>query len=246
MASAHFTFHGALNYFLPRRQKNKTITHEFEWRSSIKDMIESIAPPHTEIELVVVNGFSVDWSYSVEDGDTVDVYPDFDAVDIASKIRLIPPYQGKPKFILDTHLGRLAAYLRMMGFDTLYENDYADDVLADVSAKENRILLTRDLGVLKRGIVTYGYFVRNTNRRERLLEISARYNLAQHIEAFGRCMTCNGDLAIVDKETVRESVSDNTFDSFDAFHQCQSCQKIFWKGSHYERMQDLIEEVRAL
>lgn len=246
MASANFTFHGTLNYFLPRRQKNKTITHEFEWRSSIKDMIESIAPPHAEIELVLVNGISVDWSYSVEDGDTIDVYPDFDAVDVANKIRLIPPYQGKPKFILDTHLGRLAAYLRMMGFDTLYENDYADDVLADVSAKENRILLTRDLGVLKRGIVTYGYFVRHTNRRKRLLEISARYDLAQHIEAFGRCMTCNGDLAIVDKETVRESVSENTFDSFDDFHQCQSCQKIFWKGSHYEKMQDLIEEVRAL
>lgn len=246
MASADFTFHGALNYFLPHRQKNKTVTHEFEWRSSIKDMIESIAPPHAEIELVVVNGISVAWSYSVKNGDIIDVYPNFEAVDLPQKVRLIPLYHGKPKFILDTHLGRLAAYLRMMGFDTLYENDYADDVLADVSAKENRILLTRDLGVLKRGIVTYGYFVRNTNRRERLLEISARYDLAKHIEAFGRCMTCNGDLATVDKETVRESVSGNTYDSFDKFQQCQSCQKIFWKGSHYDKMQVLIDEVLAL
>lgn len=243
MPFAKFSFHGALNFFLSRRQKNTTITHQFEWRSSIKDMIESIAPPHTEIELLIVNDKSVNWDYIVQDGDIVHAYPDFEAVDLAEKHRLIPPYQGKPKFILDTHLGRLAAYLRMMGFDTLYENDYEDDVLADISAKENRILLTRDLGVLKRGIVIYGYFVRNTNPRQRLLEISGRYNLAKFIDAFGRCMACNGNLEAVNKETIREKIPQNTFDSFDDFQQCPSCEKIFWKGSHYEKMRVLIDDV---
>ena len=235
MAQATFTFHDALNFFLPRRQKNQTITQEFNWRGTIKDMIESIAPPHPEIELIIVNGKSVDWDTIVQDGDVVDVYPDFDAVELPDKVQLLPPYQGKPKFILDTHLGRLAAYLRMMGFDTLYRNDYEDDVLAEVSATENRILLTRDVGVLKRGIVTYGYFVRNTDPRKRLHEISERYHLADFVEPFGRCMSCNGELQMVDKDDIRDAISEDTFNFFDEFQQCQSCKKIFWKGSHYEK-----------
>lgn len=243
MSKATFTFHGSLNYFLHRRQKNKPVIQEFDWRGTIKDMIASIAPPHPEIELIVVNGESVNWDYIVQDGDAVDVYPDFDTVELANKVILLPPYQGKPKFILDTHLGRLAAYLRMMGFDTLYKNDYEDDVLAEVSASENRILLTRDIGVLKRGIVVYGYFVRETDPRKRLHEINARYDLSSHIDPFGRCMTCNGELRSVDKESIREQIPEDTYNTFDDYHQCQSCEKIFWKGSHYEKMQRLIDEV---
>ncbi|MGB7338611.1 MAG: Mut7-C RNAse domain-containing protein [Phototrophicaceae bacterium] len=243
MNHATFTFHDSLNYFLARRQKYQTINQKFNWHRAIKDMIEAIAPPHPEIELIVVNGKSVGWDYVVQDGDHVDVYPDFEAVKLQGKIRLLPPYHGRPKFILDTHLGRLAAYLRMMGFDTLYENDYDDDVLAEISATEHRILLTRDLGVLKRGIVIYGYFVRNTDPYERLLEISERYKLADAIEPFGRCMTCNGTLHTIEKESVRDLVEADTYANFDDYHQCQSCQKIFWKGSHYEKMQRLIDEV---
>lgn len=243
MPEATFTFHGALNFFLHRRQKNKTITQEFNWRATIKDMIEAIAPPHPEVKLIVINGESVDWTYIVQDGDVVDVYPDFDAVDLPDKVRLIPLYQGTPKFILDTHLGRLAAYLRMMGFDTLYRNDYEDDVLAEVSDAENRILLTRDVGLLKRGIVTHGYFVRNTEPKLRLHEISERYHLSDFVAPFGRCMSCNGDLQMIDKESIRDKVGDDTYEAFDEFQQCQSCEKIFWKGSHYEKMQKLVDEV---
>ncbi|MEO1290432.1 MAG: Mut7-C RNAse domain-containing protein [Chloroflexota bacterium] len=243
MNSATFTFHGSLNFFLHRRQKHKPVVQEFDWRGTIKDMIESIAPPHPEIELIVVNGESVNWDYIVQDGDVVDVYPYFDAVDLNHKVILLPPYQGKPKFILDTHLGRLAAYLRMMGFDTLYKNDYADDVLAEVSASENRILLTRDIGVLKRGIVVYGYFVRETDPRKRLYEINARYNLRDWVDPFGRCMSCNGELQSVDKDSIRDEIPVDTYEAFDDYHQCQSCEKIFWKGSHYEKMERLIDEV---
>src|SRR5690606_15368483 len=132
----------------PRRHKDKTFSQRFNWRTTIKDMIESIAPPHPEVELILVNGKSVGWDYIVKDGDVVDVYPEFNYVDVPNKIRLVPKYKGFPKFVLDTHLGRLAAYLRMMGFDTLYQNDYEDDVLAEISSTENRILLTRDVGLL--------------------------------------------------------------------------------------------------
>jgi len=243
MKHATFTFHGDLNFFLPRRRKYQTFSQKFNLPRSIKDLIEAIAPPHPEIELIVVNGKSVSWDYVVQDGDIIDVYPHFSDVEMPDKIRLIPKYKGFPKFVLDTHLGRLAAYLRMMGFDTLYRNDYEDDVLAEISANENRILLTRDLGLLKRNLVTYGYFVRNTDPKERLIEIVDRYTLDEFVAPFERCMTCNGELYRVAKEDVRDDVKEETFNVFDEFQQCDNCLKIFWKGSHYEKMQRLIEEV---
>lgn len=245
MSQAAFTFYGALNYFLHRRQKNKTITQSFDWRASVKDMIESIAPPHPEIELILVNGRSVGWEYIVQDGDDIHVYPDYDAVSLPDKVRLLPPYQGAPTFILDTHLGRLASYLRMMGFDTLYRNDYEDDVLAQISHDEGRILLTRDIGVLKRGIVVYGYFVRHTNPRQRLLEISRRYTLTPYVNAFGRCMACNGDLIMVDKAAIQAHIPKDTYAYYEDFQQCQRCHKIYWKGSHYVKMAAIIEDVLA-
>jgi hypothetical protein len=233
-----------LNFYLPRQHEAGTaIEHQFDSGATVKDRIESLNVPHPEVELLVVNGESVGFDYQVQDGDTVNAYPSFDAVDVPDKVRLIPPYPGKPRFILDTHLGKLAAYLRMMGFDTLYENDYADDVLAQVSHDEDRILLTRDIGVLKRGLVTYGYFVRNTNPQRRLQEISQRYNLADHAQPFTYCMRCNGRLIGVDKMRIREKVSDDTFQAFDEFHQCQACGQIYWKGSHYEKMERLVAQV---
>lgn len=243
MNHATFKFHGALNYFLPRRQKHKPIVYEFDWRASIKDMIEAIAPPHPEVALVVVNGRSVDWDYIVKHGDKVEAYADTDAITLDKKISLIPSYEGKPKFILDTHLGRLASYLRMMGFDTLYRNDYEDDVLAEVSATENRILLTRDIGVLKRGIVVHGYFVRETKPRKRLHEINQRYNLAPYVEPFQRCMKCNGTLSRVDKASVLDQIPSDTAEAYDVFHRCDECQQIYWKGSHFKRMESLMNDV---
>jgi hypothetical protein len=177
MDSATFRFHGELNDFLPKRQKHSPIIHDFDWRASIKDMIESLGVPHAEIDVLLVNQQSVDFAYLVQGGDQIDIYSQFGAVDHPDKLRLRPPSNGRARFILDTHLGRLAAYLRMLGFDTLYRNDYPDDELAQVSNAETRILLTRDVGLLKRSLVTYGYFVRYSNPRLRLQERLRRYHL---------------------------------------------------------------------
>lgn len=243
MPAAHFTFHGALNFFLPRRQKNTTIRVEFDWKASVKDMLEAQGPPHPEVELVTVNGISVGWDAIVQPNDDIHAYPNFEAVDLPAKVRLIPPYPMRPRFILDTHLGRLAGYLRMMGFDTLYRNDYDDDELAQVSHDETRIVLTRDFGVLKRGVVTYGYFVRNTDPSQQILEISQRYGLAGHIQPFSHCMKCNGRLHHIDKQTILDKIPEDTASFYEDFHQCQSCQQIYWKGSHYQKMERLIEAV---
>jgi len=240
---ATFHFHDSLNFFLPKRQKKQPVQHSFSWKASVKDMVESLGVPHPEVDLLLVNEQSVGWDYIVQANDEIHVYPYESPIEISPRVALVPPYPGRPRFILDTHLGRLAAYLRMMGFDTLYRNDYPDDELARVSHEEERILLTRDIGLLKRSLVMYGYFVRNTKPRLRILEIARRYHLAQHIQPFKHCMKCNGQLTAVEKEQIPESLPGNTLVYYDAFHRCQSCQQIYWKGSHYQRMETLLRDV---
>lgn len=244
MDSATFRFHGELNFFLPRHSKHTAIEHHFNWRASIKDMIESLGVPHAEISLLAVNGESVNFDYIMQSGDQVEVYPHFEiANDIAPQIHLRPPYPGRPRFILDQHLGRLAAYLRMLGFDTLYRNDYHDEELAQVSHDETRILLTRDVGLLKRSLVIYGYYVRSTHRRRQLEEIAARFGLLRITEPFKHCMKCNGLLENIAKEAVLPLLPDGTANHYDEFHRCQSCERVYWKGAHYQRMQELLESV---
>jgi uncharacterized protein len=246
MDIAYFRFHGALNFFLDTEQRSQVIAHPFDWRASIKDMLESLGPPHTEVGLLVVGGRSVDFDYIVQPGDRIEVYDSFEAVDLPEKVRLRPPYPGKPRFILDTHLGRLAGYLRMLGFDTLYRNDYPDDELAQISHDEQRILLTRDIGVLKRGLVIYGYYVRETDPKRRVPEIIKRYNLLDHVEPFKHCMKCNGLVHPVEKADVIADIPPKAAQFYDVFHQCQQCGQIYWKGSHYDRMQAFMQAVTDL
>ncbi|HLA44475.1 MAG TPA: Mut7-C RNAse domain-containing protein [Aggregatilineales bacterium] len=245
MNHAYFRFHDELDYFLPRNHKNTIIEHPFDWRASIKDMIESLGVPHSEIELLVVNDVSVDFAYIVQNEDRVDVYPRFEKVDLPDKVCLRPAIPGKVRFILDTHLGRLAAYLRMLGFDTLYRNDYPDEELAQVSSDENRVLLTRDIGLLKRSLVTYGYFVRNTNPRHHLKEIIRRFNLLDTVEPFKHCMKCNGLLHSVSKDEILNDISAQTAQFYDDFHRCEACSQIYWMGSHYQHMQEFMSQVFA-
>jgi len=189
-STATFHFAGNLNDFLPRQQRGQPISHAFDWRASIKDMIESLGVPHPEIEALQVNGAPVNFEYTVQDGDVIHAYPILAAPSVDLLLR--PALAMPPRFILDQHLGRLAAYLRMLGLDTRYRNDYHDEELAQVSHDEGRVLLTRDVGLLKRSLVIYGYFVRATHREQQVLEIADRYQLRPHIRPFRHCLNCNG------------------------------------------------------
>ncbi len=248
MYRATFRFYDELNDFLPRRQRYSTITHCFDWRASIKDMIESLGVPHCEIMLIVVNGISVGFDAIVQPGDDVHIYPRCEAEGVPNQVALRDPLPEPPAFVLDIHLGRLAAYLRMLGFDTLYgasgnPADFSDETLARVAHDEQRILLSRDIGCLKRRLVIYGYFVRSTNPRRQIAEVLHHFGLRHQVQLFKRCMKCNGLLASVDKETILASLPADTARRYDEFHQCQACGRVYWKGSHYKRMQGLIEEV---
>ena len=152
--------------------------------------------------------------------------------------------RGEPSFIADNHLGRLAAYLRMLGFDTLYRNDYQDPELAAVAHQEGRILLTRDRRLLMRREVDYGCCLRSLDSREQLGEVVRRYALAQTARPFRRCLRCNHELEVVDKAAVLERLQPLTRRYFEEFARCPGCDQVYWKGSHYERMLELIRRVK--
>jgi len=244
MHHVYFRFYAELNDFLRPDRRMVTFCHPLEGRASVKDVIESLGVPHTEVDLILANGESVDFSYGVQDGDRISVYPVFETVDITPLVRLRPRPLREPRFVLDAHLGRLAAYLRMLGFDALYRNDYDDEELARISSTEGRILLTRDRGLLKRSVVTHGYCVRETDPRQQLVEILRRFDLFGAIAPFHRCLRCNGLLQPVSKEAISDRLPPRTRQHYDEFRICQDCGQVYWKGSHYERMQRFIERVR--
>ncbi len=243
MSQALFRFYAELNDFLPRARRHTAFVHTFAGRSSIKDRIEALGVPHTEVDLILVNGVSVDFTYRVQDGDQVSVYPVFEAFDITPVVRLRPGPLREPKFVLDTHLGKLATYLRLAGFDALYWNTAADAELARVAEAEKRILLTKDRGLLKRRQVTHGYCVRTADPGRQIREVLERFDLYRAARPFTRCLACNGSLAPVGREAVAGRVPPGVWENQTSFHQCTGCGKIYWRGSHFDRLSRFVAEI---
>lgn len=242
---AQFRFYAELNDHLPPEKNGHNIVHPFQPGATVKDRIEALGVPHTEVDLILVNGESVDFSYAVQDGDRVSVYPVFEAIDISSLLRVRPHPLRDPKFVLDGHLGRLAAYLRLLGFDTLYRNDYGDAELARIEREDTRILLTRDRGLLKRASVERGYFVRETKPREQVAEVVRRFDLFGSVRPFCRCLDCNGLLRAVGKDAIANRLPPRTKEGRNEFQLCEACSKVYWKGSHYARMLGFVEAIAA-
>jgi len=243
MSHVQLRFYAELNDFLRDAQKKTRFKHELNRRTSVKDLIESLGVPHTEVEVILANGKSVDFSYIVKQQDDLSIYPMFESVDITPVLKLRDAPLRDTRFVLDCHLGRLARYLRQLGFDTLYRNDYADDELAHTSASEHRILLTRDRSLLKRSIITHGYFVREFNPRKQLDEVIRRFDLRNQIIPFGRCTRCNGMVEAVNKKTIEHLLEPKTRRYFDDFWQCTGCGQVYWEGSHVKHMIKLTDEV---
>jgi uncharacterized protein with PIN domain len=242
LARAFFRFYAELNDLLLAERRFVEFAHDFLDRATVKDRIESFGVPHTEVDLILVNGNPVDFAYRVADGDRVSVYPVFEALDIAPVVRLRPAPLRDPRFVLDIHLGRLAAYLRLMGFDSLYRNCFTDEQLAAISRDEHRILLTRDVGLLKRSAVTHGYFVRGTSAGRQLAEVVERFDLCRLVRPFSRCLRCNTPLEDVDKASVLADLPARTAELHEEFRRCPRCRRVYWKGGHWRRMRLILEE----
>jgi hypothetical protein len=241
MARAYFYFYAELNDFLPSSRRQVCFAHGIKERASVKDVIESLGVPHPEVDLILVNGESADFSYIVQDGDRISVYPPSVSINASSVSRVRPQPLGHIRFVLDIHLGKLATYLRLLGFDTLYQNDYQDEELARLSSSEERILLTQDRGLLKRSAVVYGYCVRESDPRRQVVEVLRRFDLFNAIAPFLRCLRCNGLLQPVSKEAIGDRLPPLTRKYYNEFSICQACAQIYWKGAHYERIQQFID-----
>lgn len=235
-------FYEELNDFLPPDKKKRPFTYQFFGLPAIKDVIEALGIPHVEVGLIVANGLSVDFGYHLKSGDNISIYPVFESPDVNSQTKVTPAPLQDTKFILDVHLGKAAKNLRMLGFDTLYRNDFDDPEIIDIAERENRIILTRDKALLKNGKVTHGYWVRSERPMKQVVEIIKRFNLYAKIEPFKRCMSCNGLIKEVEKEAVIDRLEPKTKKYYDEFFICTSCNKIYWKGSHLERMEDTIKK----
>ncbi len=245
MSEALFRFYGNLNDFLPRVRRGVAFAHSFGARAAVKDVIESFGVPHPEIDLLIAGNSSIDFAYHLQGGDRIAAYPLFRGLDIAAISRVRPPALGEVRFVLDTHLGRLAAYLRLAGFDCLYANDWDDEHLAQISASDRRILLTRDAGLLKRSIVVYGYWMRETNPRRQLAEISTRLDLVSRAHPFRRCLRCNALIEPVPKAIVLDRLPPRTRRHYDQFYRCAGCGRVYWKGAHYEEMRAVLKVVSS-
>lgn len=243
MAVAQFRFYEELNDFLPRDQRRVSFDYVFDRRASIKDVIEALGVPHTEVDLVLVNGESVDFSYIVQHGDRISVYPVFEALDISPLVRVRPRPLRSPRFVADGHLGRLARYLRLLGFDTLYRNDYQDAELACIAHEQRRILLTRDRNLLKRKIVIRGCFIRESDPLQQLIALFKRLDLYRAARPYHRCVNCNGRLKSVDKAAIAHRLPPKTRRYFERFKMCERCERLFWQGSHYPRMSRLVQQI---
>jgi len=243
--TAWFRFYEELNDFLAENRRKILFPYTFEGSPSVKDAVEAIGVPHTEVDLILVNGKSVDFGYLVRDGDRISVYPVFESMDITPVIRLRPEPLRDPSFILDVHLGKLARWLRLLGFDAVYRNDFTDEALIGQALVESRIILTQDRGILKRSCVTHGYFVRSCRADGQILEVLRRFDLARLIRPFTRCLPCNGEVLPVEKSSILDLLPRRTSKDFVDFYQCRACGKIYWRGSHYERMMKKIEDLKS-
>jgi len=244
MKTVYMRFYEELNDFLPSNKRKLRFPCPFQGRVSIKDLIESIGVPHIEIDLILVNGKSVGFGYIVNEQDDISIYPVFESFDIKDAQHLRPKPLREPKLILDVQLGSLTKYMRMLGFDSAYKNSYSENEIIILSINERRTILTKDRNILKRNDVAHGYWIRNIKIIDQVKEVTRRFQLNNLIQPFSRCMKCNIQLIQTEKENIIDRLEENTRNLFEKFFICPSCSQIYWKGSHYQKMLDTINDIR--
>lgn len=243
--SAIFRFYAELNDFLPPPRRQRDIVYRFQNTPAIKDAIEALGVPHVEVDLIIVNGQSVDFSYRLQGGDRVAVYPVFESLDITPAVRLRPKPLRTIAFIADVHLAKLARLLRLLGFDTLYSKSYRDDELVALAVAQKRIVLTRDRGLLKHGALTHGYWLRSTQPIEQAREVVRRFDLVRLAAPFTRCLLCNGLLEILAPSAAHAAIPPQVAQRQREYFVCSECQKIYWRGTHYPKLEHAIARILA-
>jgi uncharacterized protein with PIN domain len=240
MATATFRFYEELNGFLAPQRRGRDFACRCARTASAKHMIEALGVPHTEVELVLVNGESVGFDRLLADGDRVAVYPKFETFDITPLLRVREQPLRVIRFVADAHLGALARGLRMAGFDTLYDNRFRDAEVARLAAAQQRIVLTRDRDLLKRRAISHGCTVHALRPEQQLREVFDRLDLTRSARPFTRCLSCNAPLRRIEAARAASRVPPAVRERHQRFSACEGCARVFWEGSHWQRMRDRI------
>lgn len=242
---AEFRFYAELNDFLPPERRQLAFEHRYTGNPSVKDTIEALGVPHTEVDLVLIDGAPVNFDHRLRDRARVAVYPVFERVDIAALTHLRPEPLRVMRFIADVHLGTLARHLRLLGFDTAWRNDLADQEIISTAAAEKRIILTRDRGILRNGKVTHGYWVRSSDPLLQMEEVVRAMDLARSFRPYSRCLECNGSIHTVERDDAAPFVPERVLDAFGSFTRCVDCGRVYWAGSHHARLAAVVAKAQA-
>ena len=228
---AAFEIAPELRGFLARERRVNAVTVEYARAATLQQAIESLGVPHTEIGRVLVNGAPATLSRTVRAGDCVEVFPHGPGQ---------APFDEPLAFLADAHLGGLARMLRMLGFDTVYEQSLPDAAIVALARAEHRVVLTRDRDLLKCRDVARGAYVRALKAEQQLREIAARYPIAHRMRAFTLCLHCNAVLAPASEQAIAEHVPERIRARYSTFMWCPQCGRVYWEGSHWERMRSVL------
>lgn len=243
--SASFRFYEELNDFLPAERRKRAFDYRFTGTPAVKGAIEAIGVPHTEVDLILIDGDSCGFERHLEGGERVAVYPVFERFDVAPVQRLRPRPLRSTRFVLDVHLGALARRLRLLGLDALYRNDYDDPEIVRISVAKQRTILTRDKGLLKHAAVTRGHWVHAPDPDAQTLEVIEAFDLKRALNPFSRCLECNGALRAVAPAAFAPRVPDRVIEQFESFRECPDCDRVYWLGSHYDRLRRRVAALQS-
>ena len=235
-------FPEAFIFFNRRLQDNLQIVYPICRRSSLKDIIESLGVPHTEIGAIEINGEDMEFGFVPRQSCRIVLYPIAFPFDVTLSSILRPDPLKKLRFIVDVNVGKLAVLLRMIGMNTAYNNEFTDSEIARKAESDGRVVLSKDIGLLKRKQIHYGRYVRAIHPDDQLKEIINFFGIQRKLFPFSRCVRCNTKLVPVDKKDVLNRLEPNTQKYFNHFKLCTTCNRIFWKGSHHESMEKRLKK----
>lgn len=235
---------GSLNVFLAPRRRYKVFSYIVKGHPAVKDTLEAVGVPHTEIDCILMNGQAVDFSYQLRDRDRLEAYPYGYPLKKRNIRHLCPRQPVCPSFVLDSHLGKLARHLRLLGFDAVYRKLFPDAEILKTALQEKRFVLTRDLGLLKNKRLRRGYWLRSTDPARQIREVLKSFRLYSRIRPFRRCLRCNGTIVKISRRAALPLLPSKTKKYFRTFYRCRVCRQIYWQGSHYDHLCRFIRRLK--
>ena len=241
--NVHIRFYGDLGIFLEPSRRGRYFVHQIKGCPAVKDTLEALGVPHVAIDAILINGCSRNFSCQLKEGDQVLVYPPLYRRRIRGAIHLAR-LPRKIRFVIDSHLGKLVRHLRLLGFDAVYKNVFPDREIADIAARQRRIVLTRDKGLLKYRCLKWGYWVRSPDPAQQVREVIRRYDLWKHIRPFSLCVECGGQISRVAKKDIINQLPPKTRLCYNKFFRCRRCRHVYWRGSHYAKLILFIQRLK--